>query len=350
MLRRLFRPSTVALAIGALRATKHITPARLPHWWSPLGAAAELSEVQAALERITRSASAPPPVKGHPDVNAIKREFGRQVAEDLARGGPQQALQSAHRMASMDMRDASLFQLYVSLVGLANAATFAKLREVLSPHVILHLSCGPRVARAQESCHSFMPAERHGVTQIIVVGSAEASCFSYAPETRVLTVPAADSYEQLPAKVVAAMYCLALTGRVQAVLKVDDDHRLNQLDELQRAFQRVQSSTPVQMGRRTNIGVLGQHVRVWHFGKSADPILNDRPFTLPGTTRWLNGASGYFLNQQALRLLLWSHVYFAEYIRIGLYEDITISDLLERQGARLKILDMTRILATVDNY
>jgi hypothetical protein len=112
----------------------------------------------------------------------------------------------------------------------------------------------------------------------------------------------------------------------------------------------VQSSVPVQMGRRTNIGVLGHHVRVWHFGKTTDPALSDLPFSLPGTTRWLNGANGYFLNQQALRLLYWSHVYFSEYIRIGLYEDITISDLLERQGGRLEVADMKRVLTTVDNY
>ena len=146
------------------------------------------------------------------------------------------------------------------------------------------------------------------------------------------------------------MSCFALTGGIEAVLKVDDDHRLGQLGELQPAFRRVQSSSPVQMGHRTNIGVLGQHVRVWHFGKCADPALHTLPFSLPGTTRWVNGASGYFLNRRALRLLLWSHVYFPEYIRIGLYEDMTISDLIERQGGRLKVTDMKRLLATVDHY
>jgi hypothetical protein len=89
---------------------------------------------------------------------------------------------------------------------------------------------------------------------------------------------------------------------------------------------------------------------VWHFGKCADPVLNPRPFTLPGTTRWINGAGGYFLNKAALRLLLWSHIYFPDYIRIGLYEDVTISDLLERQGARLVPADMSSILGTVGQY
>lgn len=345
-----FQSSRVALAIGALRATKHILPARLSHWSAPLAASPSLSELQVLLERITHAGSSAPPVKGHPDVNAIKREFGRQVQRELAEGGPAQALHAAHRMAAMDMRDPLTFHFYTGLLSLANAATLTQLRGVLSPDVVMHLSCEPRVARAQESVRSFLPAEAEGISQLIIVGSATARCFAYDAASRVLTVPAPDTYEQLPAKMVAALVCLALLGHIEAVLKVDDDHRLQDLPELLRALRRVRSQVPVQMGRRTNIGVLGHHVRVWHFGKTADPALSDLPFSLPGTTRWLNGANGYFLNRQALRLLLWSHVYFSEYIRVGLYEDMTISDLLERQGGRLKIFDMKRVLGTVDHY
>jgi hypothetical protein len=349
-LRAWFRRSTVAMTLGALRATRHTTPARLPHWRAPLHAAPSQADLQALLERIIRAGSSKPPVKGHPDVNAIKREFGQQVQRDLASGDVSRALHCAHRMAAMDMRDPHTFRFYLGLMNLANAAALTQLRAALSRHVVLHLSCAPRVARAQESCRSFAAAEAQGVSQVIVVGAQSARCFEYDAAARVLTVPAADSYEHLPAKVVAAMVCFALVGHIEAVLKVDDDHRLNQLAELMRGLRRVQSSVPVQMGRRTNIGVLGHHVRVWHFGKTTDPALSDLPFSLPGTTRWLNGANGYFLNQQALRLLYWSHVYFSEYIRIGLYEDITISDLLERQGGRLEVADMKRVLTTVDNY
>lgn len=349
-MRAWFRPSIVASALGALRATKHITPARVPHWWVPLHGTPARAELQALLERISRADNPVRPVKGHPDVSAIKRELAQQVQRDLASGDAERALHCAHRMAAMDMRDAHTYRFYLGLVKLVNAATFAQLRTALTPHVVMHLSCAARIARAQESCESFVSAEAQGVSQIIVVGCEGARRFEYDAARRVLTVPACDSYEHLPAKVVAAMGCFALTGHVEAVLKVDDDHRLQRLDALQRVFRRVQSGKPVQMGRRTNIGVLGHHVRVWHFGKTADPALSDLPFSLPGTTRWLNGASGYFLNQQALRLLWWSHVYFSEYIRIGLYEDITISDLLERQGGYLASADMKRVLSTVDSY
>ena len=174
--------------------------------------------------------------------------------------------------------------------------------------------------------------------------------FRFDPATGILTVPAPDSYEHLTAKVVAAMFFFALCGHVEAVLKVDDDHRLKDLGELLRAFDHLRGSRPVQMGDRTNIGVLGNHVRVWHFGKSSEAALNTRPYTLPGATRWMTGASGYFVNRLALRLLFWSCIYFPEYIRIGLYEDMTVSDLIERQGGRLVRTDMSRILDAVNHY
>ena len=193
-IRAWFRPATVAVAIGALRATKHITPGRLEHWWDALDSPVELAEVRSALDTIIARDTGRPVLKGNPDVAAIKRDFARQVAADLESGGPQQALQAAHRLAAMDMRDTAAFRVYVGLMRLANAATFATLRAALSAQVVMHLSCSPRIPRAQESCQSFAAAEAHGVTQVIVVGSATARCYSYEPQTRVLTVPAPDTY------------------------------------------------------------------------------------------------------------------------------------------------------------
>src|ERR1044071_4834297 len=210
-----FRPSTIALAIGALRATKHITPGRLTHWWDALGGQPPLTELRTLLESILQRSGGRATLKRQPDVVAIKRDFARKLAADLDQGGPQQALQAAHRLATMDMRDAAAFRLYLGLVGLANAATFDQLRTALGSRVVMHLSCESRVARAQESCQSFAVAEGHGVAQVIVIGSATAHGFSYQPQTRVLTVPAPDTYEHLTAKVVAAMFCFALLGRTE---------------------------------------------------------------------------------------------------------------------------------------
>jgi len=343
--------SLLALALGALRATKHITPAALAHWstWPEVRGAAA---ARASLSTIIRGTAAGPIKKGQPDVNAIKRALAGEVLavldSDLHVRNPK-TLQLAHRLAAIDMADRDAFDAYVALLEAANAAALQLARSSLTPNVVMHLSCEPRVQRAQESCKSFAAAAPLGLSQVIVVGSSAAHLFDFDVHTRVLTVPAPDSYEHLPAKVVAAMAFFALCG-TQCVVKVDDDHRLSNPQLLQDYLSRVRVAHPVQMGQRNNIGILGNHVRVWHFGKCADAVRSSQPFTLPGASRWINGAAGYLLNHQAIRLLFWSHVYFPEYIRIGLYEDMTVSDLIERQGGRLVQADMHSALGVVDQY
>lgn len=345
-------PSRFALALAALRATKHTTPAQLPHW-SAQAPATGLDEARAALQSLIDAGDIAPTRKGEPNTAALKRELALDIDARLqASAGLIDAatLDAAHRLAALDMADRAAFASYVGIVTHANAPVLQQARCALTANVIMHLSCDPRIDRARESCESFAPMHGRGVSQVIVVGSADSHLYRFDAVRGVLTVPAPDSYEHLPAKVFAAMFFFALCGNVDAVLKVDDDHRLHDGELLLRGFARVAAKHPVQMGKRNNIGVLGNHLRVWHFGKCSDPALNPRPFTLPGTTRWINGAGGYFVNKPALRLLFWSHIYFPDYIRIGLYEDMTTSDLLERQGARLVSADMDRILGTVGQY
>ncbi|MEO7337113.1 MAG: hypothetical protein ABIV63_11080, partial [Caldimonas sp.] len=130
----------------------------------------------------------------------------------------------------------------------------------------------------------------------------------------------------------------------------DDDHRLMGPSGLQKAFSRLKTERPVQMGKRSNSNVVGLHSRVWHFGKCANPRLNDRAYELLAPARWMDGSSGYFLNRQALRLMLWSFVYFRSYVHTGLYEDLIVSDLVERQGGRLIDHHMDSFLSTVAAY
>jgi hypothetical protein len=145
------------------------------------------------------------------------------------------------------------------------------------------------------------------------------------------------------------MFFLSCCG-VDGVLKVDDDHRLRSTSELLRGFRRLKYRLPLQLGTLVRAGALGLHPRTWHFGKTSDPSFDAVPYSLPGTIRWANGASGYYLNRQALALLRWSYVYFCDYLKAGLYEDMLVSDLIERQGGHLADLQMSRILTTTDAY
>ena len=347
-----FRHTALGFALEtALRRTRHVTPSALPHWLAKPSDAPTLESVSELLDSLlTRPAPPLPPVKGYPDLSERKLRIAERLRECLSAGEHLPALALAHQLASMDMTDDVAFRFFLELVSFVNADAIHAARSFLKPKVIAHVSCVPRIDRAFASCESFAAGEADGVCQIVVVGSVDPGSFHFDPVRGVLTVPASDSYEHLPSKVVAAMSFLSLCGGVEGVLKVDDDHRLYSRAELMRGFRRLRHDRPLQIGRLSRIGILGLHPRAWHFEKSSDPGLNASPYTLPGTTRWANGANGYYLNDLALRVMLWSYVYFPEYIRIGLYEDMTVSDLIERQGGRIASMEMERALTAVDHY
>ncbi len=346
------RRTRVGFAIEtALRGTPHRLP-DLPHWHSPLSVEPVMADVRHGLHAVAAMPGLPlsTMTKGHPDTVAVKQELAAEVESHLAHGRMAPALATAHRLASCDMTDAISFAIYLDLCRLMNAAALEAARRSLSRFLVLHVSCTPRLDRAMASVQSFVPAEAAGVSQLVVVGSRESERFQFDAVRRVLTVPTRDDYESLPSKVIAGFFFLSLLGGVDGVLKVDDDHRLRDREALRRAFARLSHAKPLQIGALTRIRELGRHPRAWHFGKCADPAVDRAVFTLPGTTRWANGSSGYLLNGPALQLMRWSHVYFPDYIRLGLYEDMVVSDLIERQGGRLGLIETSRFLQDVAHY
>lgn len=336
----------------ALRRTRYRLPDELPHWGTLSASATNLGEVTEILDAVIDQSESddPPTSKGHPDVLSIKRAMALEIRERLPSGTPQRIWRESQRLASMDVSDGLTFSLYLSLTRMINREALDAARLSFRRNVVMHLSCMDRIERAVASCRSFDRAEAEDVSQVIVVGATRIDRFDFDPDRRLLTVPASDSYEHLPSKVLAAMFFFCLCENVNAVLKVDDDHRLVSRHELMRGFSRMQYSLPLQLGQLTRIRALGLHPRVWHFGKASDAKVDSTVFTYPGTTRWANGASGYFVNRCALHLLLWSYVYFQDYIMHGLYEDMVVSDLIDRQGGRLAGMEMGRVLSTVEAY
>lgn len=335
----------------ALRHTRHVVPA-LPHFQLPVRGESQMALVHRGLSTIKARPGLPLSefTKGHPDTETLKHGMADEVESALQKGRPLEALSSAWHLAASDMTDGTAFEVHLELCRIVHADAIEAARQALGAQVVMHVSCLDRLDRALSSVRSFAAAESAGVSQLVVVGSSNADRFRFDLAQRTLIVPTRDDYESLPSKVMAAFFFLGLVGGIDGLLKVDDDHRLHDPSELRRAFDRLKHAKPLQIGVLTRVRELGRHPRAWHFGKCAQPDVNKALFTLPGTTRWANGSNGYLLNGKALALLLWSRVYFPDYIRLGLYEDMVVSDLIERQGGRLGVTDTSRFLYDVAQY
>lgn len=329
-------------------ATGHKEP-WMPHWHRVPSFSLKRQDFASHFSRIEQRPISPDRSKGEPDRRIAMMALAREVADALARDDVETTLATAHRLAASDVLNNEVYGLYIDLVAHFSADAFTAARPRLRRRTVLHLSCQPRLDRADRSCATFDPAMSDDVGQIIVAGDPSSSIYRYDGARNVLYVPTSDAYEHLPAKMVSALSFLSWSG-VDAMLKVDDDHRLKSADAMARGFRAMASRRPVQAGVVARFDALGTFNRTWHYGKCADPALNARPHTYPMTTRWVNGARGYFMNRWALRLMMWSGVYFADHIENSLYEDMALSDLIERQGGRLRSAPMDEVLGTVEGY
>jgi hypothetical protein len=382
----------------------HAFPATLRDHWRAVDSVEHdiLRGVLTALDEIAARDCSPPRLKGFPNVNLAKRDLVVRLRPMLPSGAgadqpvvSKEALALARTLASTDLTDSGGFVVYVGLLAIASAPALAQAAAQLSSNVVMHVSCVPRLSRAIQSMESFANMESEGVSQLIVVGVEEQTGFAYDAESRTLFVPAPDTYEHLPAKVVLGCAFLALCGSPECVLKVDDDHRLKNPAELMAKFRAARPSlvhdllfpflrdkasiarkivtalsmarfdtvrmlihkmfpmrrvTPIQLGSVVSSEFLVSNARIWHYGKCTDKSLNARPLTLLGSDTWINGADGYFLNRAALLVLLWGHVYFKDHIDSGLYEDRVVSELLEKHGALLLPTRMRDALSAESEY
>jgi hypothetical protein len=317
-------------------------------------------QAAAALTRTLTGIVQRPPAgalrKGAPDMVAIQRGKAQEMLSLLPQlGQPEQRSQlltTARWLAAVDPRDEDTFQAFGLAFVLANAEVLAAMQAYLRPYVVLHMSCRPRLDRAQKSTQSFNVVNDPRVAQITVVGGGtDSALYQFDTQSGVLTVPAGDSYDQLAAKVVSAYFILAMVPTVQCVLKVDDDHRLGSAQALLSAFKRFAGQTRAgQWGKLYHNGFYGGHNRGWHLGKCGTAPINSQPYTYHGVLRWATGEEGYFINRGSLNRMIWTYAYFQQAVDNGLYEDVVMSDNLVRLGARLTPWPMQSVLAATVEY
>lgn len=361
-----------------------------------------LRAARAAITEIIGRDCSPPSAKGYPNVNLVRRDLALRLKSLLGASGPDESpevssemLAVARSLAASDLLDPQGFSAYLFLMVAASLPALSMAARHLKRNVVMHVTCVARIDRARESVASFGRELDEQMSQLIVIGSEDQAGFHFDATTSVLTVPAPDSYEHLPAKVVSALAFLALACAPQCVLKVDDDHRLTDAARLNARFRAARPSwlhaalygllrsesmlarralsllirsiprcvfdsldrvlpaprnVPVQMGILVDSDFGMVHARIWHFGKCRDARIDSTPLTRLGGRYWISGADGYVLNRAALLVALWGHVYYKDHVDNGLYEDRVISELIEKHGGLLMPAKMNDVLSTTEKY
>jgi len=272
------------------------------------------------------------------------------IAEALQSNAPigSRELTAAGRIASIDPAEAGAFRLYLAIAWLANAEVLAAMRTTPCDRIALHMSCVPRLARAELSIASF-PPQAAGATHLKLVGNGERHRFDAG--SSLLSVAAPDSYEYLPQKVFQGLSLLALAYDPSAIVKLDDDHRLKDSGELDELLSfAAGSNEAMQLGDINRAPSPSAHHRGWHFDKCARTELNDRILEMPTPAKWAAGSAGYILNRAALWRILWASLYYSQWLDAIIYEDIALAEVADKTGIRLVPVRMDHAIGAVAEY
>jgi hypothetical protein len=306
-------------------------------------AAAEVERLLTMRDTVIRKGS--PPLDR---LRAADLQMLRGVLSAACNGPLQQdAMTAAARVASLAPADGGAFVLYLACLWLQNETTLRALRGSLASRIVLHLTCQPRLARAEASIASF-PAQRD-LSHLKLVGAGT----EYRLDARSLSlgVPSGDGYECLPQKVFHGLALLTLACNPQGILKIDDDHRLRSASALDALFADASSARePLQFGAINRTPLPAAHHRAWHFGKCAAAESNSRILEMPTPARWAAGSAGYLLNRPALWRILWASLYYRGWLDAILYEDIALAEVATKTGIRLVQAPMSQAIAAVAEY
>lgn len=309
------------------------------------------------LRRIAQREATAPRVKGAPDTAGLLRSKALEALAvleeaEIGRDAQRRLLALTRWMAAADARDEDTFHAYGLAFMHVHADVMKALAQHLKPKVIMHMTCVPRIDRAQQSVVSFERLPADEFSQISVVGAgADSGVFEWDPQGHVLRVPTSDAYDHLASKVAAAYFMLGMLPGRRVVMKVDDDHRLADASALRRAFEQALRTTRArQWGHLYYCPLPAGHSRVWHIGKCGTAPINDVPYTHMGALRWCTGEHGYLLSHAALLRFVWAQVYYEAHTHSALYEDAYVSDMLLRLGGSIRVLPMKRLLAATSAY
>jgi len=313
--------------------------------------AREVRTIALAQIQTLQSSAEPAARKGSPSINRLRADelaWLRDAVQDNAQPLTNGALDAAAKIASLEPVSDTAFTLYLAVLWLCNETVIGSLRSHARARVVVHLTCAPRLARADASIHSF-DAAAATLDHVKLVGNERSFCLDTT--TAVLGVPTGDGYEFLPQKVFHGLAILTLACNPSCILKIDDDHRLRSSAALNSLLQQAaDSSEPLQLGEINRTALPSAHHRAWHFGKCSLAALNTRVLEMPTPAKWAAGSAGYILNRPALWRVLWASLYYRAWLEQILYEDIALAELAAKTGIRIVDVRMQSAITAVSEY
>jgi len=266
---------------------------------------------------------------------AIQSLIGRYEARGLLR-----QFDSLRDAISLLPRNPHAFQFLAALLTQVYPEDCAALRDLCEDRlVVLHISCRSRLSRSRASRASFLQGGDDCVHINVVGGPRRAN-----PPRRLgfrfhrgqLRLPVPDSYEYLGDKVFYAYLILSLIGRPRLCVKVDDDHRLNDIDLFHSYLQLICTDNIFYSGRFLKAGYYQQE-HGWHVDKCSDLSLHQMGYQCPFPSRYADGGFGYVLNPEGLKacsaMYLGMRAFFA--MNAVQLEDVYVGLATEAWGIKL---------------
>jgi hypothetical protein len=206
-------------------------------------------------------------------------------------------------------------------------------------HIVVHMivSCESRVHRALELRNRLLN-RNHPI--VVIVGRLGAHPDMF--EDGIMTVDASDAYEELPKKVLEALFAVRRRFGTVPVLKIDDDCDVVGVPH--------QSEIMALVAQHQFAGELtGDEFfdRCWHFGKCSSPAFNE-PYEKAFLGPWPRGTL-YFLSSRAVDLLVRNYIFYPGVTKGEMFEDKMVSDLLRGHGILPAHVDFAPIFGLAPN-
>jgi hypothetical protein len=288
--------------------------------------------------------------KGAPDLVSQKKMWAKDIFNATSiHLVNEEGLAVAEKIAAIDPRDANARRLWLACFWLQNKKTISAIKSTQAPLVALHMSCKPRLDRAQASIDSFQSIPSKDLTHVKLIGNG--SIYDYQQSSSLLQVPALDTYEHLASKVIDAYTLLAFCPGIKAVIKMDDDHRLLNANQLLRFLRKsARNKRATQSGTFYFTPFPAGHNHGWHHGKCKDPTFGDAAFGFPAPLSWATGEHGYILNRPALLRTIWARLYYRRWLKSVLYEDIALGEISEKLDIKRSPTDLSKAIQFESTY